>query len=350
MKTLKRLIENSNQQRAAVWLLGAWLVSSSLPVFAQESFVDDAGRQVTLPAAVDKVLAAGAPAEVLLYTLAPEKLAGRNMTPSPAALAFVPPRFRSLPQITNLPDRDDPRYDTEMLALAPDLYVDYGTVDPDYVAALEAISARTRVPAIILDGRLTAIPEVYRRLGTALGVAERGSRLAADAQRLLDKYRAMLAAAPPRAYLACSQNGLSPCYRGHSAGEVAELLGAVNVAGDLESSPRRPLTIAEIRELAPDVIIAASPEAAAAIRRDAAWRDMPAVVAGRVHAPPSLPFNWGPRPPSVNRLAGVIWMAYALRQRPFDDELSAEVRALFEAFYHVTLTPAQVRELVGDAP
>ena len=311
--------------------VGALLASCLLCAAAsgQAPFVDDAQRRVTLPANVERVFAAGAPAEVLLYTLVPDKLVGRNHVPPAAALDFIPPQFRNPTAIVNLPDRDDPRYDAELLALDIDVYVDYGTVDTDYVAALEAISERTRIPGIILDGRLSEIPSVYRRLGAAIGVAQRGARLADEAQRVIDKYRGTLGAAPLRVYLACSQNGLTPCFAGHSAGEVTDLLGAVNVAGGIDAAARRPLTVAEIRALAPDVVVAASPAAATAIRSDPAWREIAAVAAGRVHAPPTLPFNWGPRPPSVNRLAGLIWMAYALPGRAFDAAYFDDVRSLF---------------------
>lgn len=316
---------------------------------AQTIFVDDAGRRVPLPRTVERVFAAGAPAEVLLYTLVPDKLAGRNHLPTAAALEFIPPELRNPVAITNLPERDDPRYDAELLALDVDVYVDYGTVDDDYVAALEAISSRTDIPGIILDGRLTEIPAVYRRLGAALGVTERGTQLATEAERLLTKYRDRLRDSAPRVYLACSQNGLTPCLAGHSFGEAAELLGATNVAGHIDSAQRRPLTIAAIRELAPDVIVAASADAAAALQSDAAWSDIAAVAAGRVHAPPSVPFNWGPRPPSVNRLAGLLWLAYALPGRPFDDEFFADAVSLFENFYHVTPTREQLRALVAPS-
>ncbi len=330
------------------WLAGLLAWSLLGTASAQNPFVDDAKRSVPLSAQVDRVFAAGAPAEVLLYTLAPEKLAGRNMVPSAAALEFIPPQFRDKVAIVNLPDRDDARYDAELLALDVDVYVDYGAVDSDYVEALEAISRRTSIPGVILDGRLTQIPSVYRRLGAALGVTERGSQLEAEAQRLLDKYHGALAGLPPRVYLACSQNGLSPCYEGHSAGEVAEWLGATNVAGSIDNAPRRPLTVAEIQALNPDVIVATSRDAGAAIRADDAWREVAAVASGRVHAPPTLPFNWGPRPPSVNRLAGLIWMAYVLPGRPFDDVFFADVRDFFESFYHSTLTEGQLREMVED--
>lgn len=314
---------------------------------AQSTFTDDAGRRIALPQKVDRVFAAGAPAEVLLYTLVPEKLAGRNHMPSAAELELMPPEYRTPRQIVNLPDRDDPRYDAELLALDVDVYIDYGTVDDDYVAALEAISERTRIPALIMDGSLENVPAVYRRLGTALGVEERGERLAREAERILGKYRGTLADPPVRVYLACSANGLTPCLEGHSAGQAAALLGAVNAGGTLAESARRPLTLAEIRERAPDVVIAAS-GAADALRDSPDWQMLPAVAAGRVYAPPDLPFNWGSRPPSVNRLPGIIWLAYVARGRPLDEEFRQDVSRFFAAFYHATPTAEQLERLVGD--
>jgi iron complex transport system substrate-binding protein len=314
---------------------------------AQVDFTDDAMRTIALPAAVERVFAAGAPAEVLLYTLVPEKLAGRNNVPAPAALEFLPAEYRNPRQIVNLPERDDPRYDAELLALDVDVYVDYGTVDADYVAALDAISRRTRVPAIILDGSLENVPSVYRRLGAAFGVPQRGERLAAEASRLIERYRGALAEPPVKVYLACSPNGLTPCVEGHSSGEAAALLGATNVGGKV-GDQRGPLAPAQIRERAPDVVIAASRAAAQALRASPDWRSLPAVAAGRVYAAPDLPFNWGARPPSVNRLLGVIWLAYVARGRPFDAEFRAEVSRVFAVFYHVTLTEAQLDRLLAD--
>ena len=312
----------------------------------QTRFNDDAKRNVALPAHVSRVFAAGAPAEVLLYTLVPEMLVGRNHMPTTASLELMPPAFRSPTPIKKLPDRDDPRYDDELLQLKPDVYIDYGTIDDDYVAALEAISGRTKVPALIFDGRLTAIPTMYRRLGTALGVPDRGEKLAAEAQRLLDKFSN--SAASVRVYLACSRDSLMPCVQGHPFGETAELLGAVNTAGTTAPSPKRPLTVQEVRLSKPDAIVAASQLSADIMRNDPEWHEVDAVASGRVYFPPDQPFSWGPRPPSVNRLLGVIWMAYALRAKPFDDAFFADVTSAFETFYHFTPTREQIGKLVAD--
>jgi iron complex transport system substrate-binding protein len=83
--------------------------------------VDDAGRHVELTTKVSRVFAAGYPAEILLYTLAPEMLAGRNHPPPAAALELIPPEYRKLPTIGTLPERDEPRYDAELVAAKPDL-------------------------------------------------------------------------------------------------------------------------------------------------------------------------------------------------------------------------------------
>ena len=85
----------------------------------------------------------------------------------------------------------------------------------------------------------------------------------------------------------------------------------------------------------------------ARLRNDPAWRTVDAVAAGRVHAWPELPYNWGARPQSVNRLPGLVWLAYVLAERPFDDRFADDIRAVFRDFYHVELTPPQLRILVS---
>jgi iron complex transport system substrate-binding protein len=315
----------------------------------QARFVDDAGREVQLPSRVNRVFAAGAPAEVLLYTLVPDRLVGRNRLPEGDAIEFFPPAYRSPIFIKQLPEVDNPAADAELLAIKPDVYVDYGTVQEDYVAAVEAVQRRTGVPGIILDGAIARIPETYRRLGAALGVADRGERLATAADRLLTKYRGTLTGpSSPRVYLACSADGFVPCLEDDTAGEQLRWLGGTNVAGTRATSPRRPLAIDEIRALAPQVIvISAGAGAVARLRANPVWQSLDAVKAGRVHAYPSLPYNWAPRPPSVNRLPGVVWLAYAVRSRAFDADFDADIRAFFRDFYHLEPTDAQLRKLVG---
>ena len=96
--------------------------------------------------------------------------------------------------------------------------------------------------------------------------------------------------------------------------------------------------------MAPDVVIGASP---AALRKDPAWQQVKAVAAGRVYQWPTLPNSWGSRPPSVNRLPGIPWLAYVARGRSFDADFATDLRALFRELYHVELTDPQIQTLLG---
>jgi len=331
---------------AAIVSLGGFM-ASSLAAVMQTQFVDDGQRRVQLPPRISRVFAAGAPAEVLLHSLVPEMLVGRNRVPEGEAVEFFPPAYRTPVLIRQLPEVDNPAADSELVALKPDVYIDYGTVNPDYIASVEAVQRRTRVPGIILDGALPRIPETYRRLGAALGVTERGERLAAAADRLLTKYRGAIAVSSPprRVYLACSADGFLPCLEDDSAGEQLKWIGGVNVAGTRATAPRRPLTIEEIKAFAPQAIVVTG--VAARLRANAAWQSIEAVASGRVYQWPGLPYSWGARPPSVNRLAGLIWLTYVLSERPFDAQFDADVRSFFADFYHVELSDQQLRRLVA---
>ena len=325
----------------------ASLTLALLPMFAQTAFVDDAKRPIALPQRISRVFAAGAPAEVLLYTLTPEMLVGRNRLPEREAVEFFPPPYRNPVLIRRLPEANHPESDRELLALKPEIYIDYGSMHEDYIASIEAVQRRTGVPGIILDGALPRVPETYRRLGAALGVASRGERLAAVAERMLTTFRGALASSKARVYLACSADVVVPCLADESGGEQLAWLGGVNVAGTSASAPERALAVEEIKALRPNTIIVSGAGAAARLRENPAWQSVEAVAAGRVYEWPQLPYSWGSRPPSINRLPGLVWLAYKASDRAFDAAFYAEIRGFYRDFYHLELTESQMRIVLG---
>jgi iron complex transport system substrate-binding protein len=66
------------------------------------SVVDATGRTVEIPDRIERVMPAGPPAAVLLYTLAPEKLIGWPHAPGPASKNLLGPSFADLPQLAPL--------------------------------------------------------------------------------------------------------------------------------------------------------------------------------------------------------------------------------------------------------
>src|SRR5262245_692171 len=89
-------------KRMAVLL--ALLVVAAAPVRAR-TITDSAGRKVEVPNRIEKVFAAGPPASILLYMLAPEKMTGWPDPPRPEERPFIAEKYRDLPALGRLTGR-----------------------------------------------------------------------------------------------------------------------------------------------------------------------------------------------------------------------------------------------------
>src|SRR6516165_11674390 len=140
--------------------------------FAQDaprSITDSGGRRIEIPQRISRVMAAGPPASILLYTLAPEKMIGWVRTPTPAEKPFLSERVRELPEYGRLTGRGGTANLENVLKFKPDLIIDSGSVGPTYVSLANNVQEQTKIPYLLLDGRFENTPAVYRLLGELLG-------------------------------------------------------------------------------------------------------------------------------------------------------------------------------------
>ncbi|MGH8771707.1 MAG: iron ABC transporter substrate-binding protein, partial [Burkholderiales bacterium] len=68
-------------------------------------FTDSAGRNVTVPAKIERVYAAGPPASVMVFALAPDELIGWTRALRDEERTFLPERYASLPELGRLTGR-----------------------------------------------------------------------------------------------------------------------------------------------------------------------------------------------------------------------------------------------------
>ena len=282
------------------WLLMVLLAGTSL---AQAAALTDAtGRQVELPDRIARVLPAGPPAAVLLAALAPDLMTGWPHPPSGAARAFLPDSLAALaeaPPVTGAPDAT-----AAIVAAAPDLILDYGDTGARYIQAAEATQQATGIPTVLLDGRLSMIPVVLRALGHVLQRDERAETLARFAETVLT-----LSAAPsPRGTVVAARgaDGLAVAAPGTGATEVFALLGWTVLAPAGPGTFRR-ARVEDIAALDPDLLVFADPAMRRAVAAEP-WASLRAVRAHHVLIAPRLPFGWVDGPPSINRLAGMLWL------------------------------------------
>ena len=91
----------------------ALLLATEARVAAERVVTDSAGRAVTVPDTVSRVFAAGPPASVLVYVVAPKKLLGWPRAATPAERPYLAAPYRDLPELGRLTGHD-PRSDTDV--------------------------------------------------------------------------------------------------------------------------------------------------------------------------------------------------------------------------------------------
>jgi iron complex transport system substrate-binding protein len=334
----------------AVLVAGALLLlAGAASAAGTRSVTDSAGRRAEVPARVERVYAAGGPASIFLYTLAPEKMLGWNRPPSAEERAFVPARFAELPTLGRLTGRGNTANVEVVLAARPDLAFDYGSLTATYRSLADRTQQQLGVPYLLFDGNLSAIPAVYARVGELLGVGDRGRELGRYAERLLAETDRRVARVPtaqrPRVYYARGPKGLETAARGSINVESLERLGARNVAempGGLAAvSPE------QVLGWDPEIVIAIDPAFVASVRADPLWKNVRAIRDGRVYLVPQAPFPWVDFPPSVNRLIGLKWLGRIFYPEQFPEDLRQETRAFYTLFYHQAPTEAQLDTLLA---
>ena len=332
--------------RALAWALLLLPVAAA----AGPAFVDDGGRSVDLPPAVARVVPAGPPAQADLAILAPGKLAGLVKALDPDAAALLPPGLGALPVIGRLTQHGGPGDLGPLRRAAPDLVVDIGSIDRRYAALADQVQAASGIPYILVAGGMADSAATFRKLGGVLGVPDRAEALARYADETLALVRARVAQVPPAMrpaiYLAREKDGLQTGPAGSINAEVLALLGARNVA-EGDGRMLLPVTLDQIAQWRPDVILANDPAFHGAALADPAWQHLDAVKAGRFYLAPALPFGWIDEPPAANRLIGLRWLGKLLYPTLFPEDIRAEIRAFYALFYGVRLRDEQLDRLLA---
>ncbi len=282
--------------------LAVSLLCSSGAVLA-DTVVDATGRSIAVPEQIARVLPAGPPAAILLAALAPDLMLGWTSPVPDDIRAMLAPEAAKLPQVPRLTGRDD--VTDRVIALKPDVILDYGTIAPRYVDLAKATQQRTGIPTLLLDGSLAEIPHAFRLLGGILHRDDRAEMLARFAEALLT-----LPAthdAHPRVICGRGPHGLTLVAPGTDLAETFAQIGWQLVAPPGQG-PSRQAGVDDIRALDPDVLVFADPAMRSTLVQSDAWRSLRAVREGHAFIAPNMPFGWLDEPPSINRLLGVAWL------------------------------------------
>jgi iron complex transport system substrate-binding protein len=318
-------------------------------LLAQSPVTDAAGRTIRPPAKVERVYAAGPPASVLVFAIAPDKLVGWTRDLRPNEAQFLDERYARLPELGRLTGRGDTANVEVVLRAKTDLIVDIGSTAPSLAALAESVQERTGIPYALLDGRLESTPAALRALGRLMGDERAADELAAWYESELNdaRTRAARARAKPLVYYGRGPAGLQTGGKGSVNVEVLEFLGVRNAAAEARAG----LVTVPFEQVIlwnPEVILTTDPNFWRAAWSDPRWRAVEAVSRKRVFLSPHLPFGWFDFPPGPNRLLGIWWAGKLLEPEAFDVDLRAKAREFHRRFYHRVPTEAQLDTLLGE--
>ncbi|NLP44306.1 MAG: ABC transporter substrate-binding protein [Peptococcaceae bacterium] len=354
--------------RKRIWLIVLLIALVALVGCAQQNsspeaetrvITDMAGRQVEIPAEINKVYSTSAIGSVFLYTLAPDKIAGWNDDLRDIEKQFIDPKYYDLPNLGRWKGSTPTGSIEDLLKAAPDIIISVGDVSPEYIGDTDDIQKQTGIPVVMLDGSLQNTAEAYRVLGDLIGETARAEELAAYCEQTLEEINSNLKALTEenkvRVYYGQGIEGLETEISGTVNSEAFDLAGAKNVAVPVGAEVRRmQVSIEQILTWDPELIIISTDGDRShalynKILTDKAWASITAVKNKEVYEIPSAPYDWINRPPSVVRFIGVKWLSSLLYPDIIDLNIREDIKEFYSLFFNYEITEAEIEELLATA-
>lgn len=318
------------------------------PAKAARSFTDSCGRTVELPEKVETVVPSGALAQLVLYTLCPEKLQSLSGAFSDGQKQYIPAQYWELP-VTGQLFGGTVNYE-EMIASCPDVIIDVGEPKNSIAEELDALQEATGIPCVFVQASLQTLPQTYEMLGELTDCTAQAEQCAAYIRSALDDAAKAREAVGDenrvRVLYAQGENGTEVLADGSIHAELLDVVGAENVAvlDEVSSKGGNEVSLEQIYNWDPEVLIVS--ENAEAILQDPAWQSVNAVRNGRVYEIPQQPYNWLDRPPSVQRILGLKWLGNLLYPELYDYDMVQETVEFYRLFFHCAISPEQARLLL----
>ena len=315
-------------------------------------FTDSVGREVTVPAQIDKVALSGPMAQIVLFALCPDKLVGIANAWDESAAQYLDTEYYNLPLLGQLYGGKGELNLETLLESGAQVVIDVGEAKGSIVEDLDALQEQTTIPFVHIDATLASMDETYTLLGDLLGMPDEAKALADYCRSTYDRALTIADSVEKANLLYITGDaGLNVIAQGAYHAEVIDLLSNNLAVVDDPSSKGtgNEVDMEQILNWNPDVILFAPDSIYDTVAEDAAWQGVTAIQNGAYYEVPMGPYNWMGFPPSVQRLLGMLWMAKVLYPEAADYDLYTEVANYFELFYHCELTQEQYDALVANS-
>jgi iron complex transport system substrate-binding protein len=249
----------------------------------------------------------------------------------------------------------------EVIRLSPDIVLFADFLTPDNIERADNMQEKVQIPVVLLDNDILNYKETLAFLGNLLQREEKAAELITFIETyvdpVLEKAKTIPDERKKRVYYAEGMKGLNTDPSGSVHSLLIDLVGGVNVA-QTDVLPGKGMTNVSLEQIYrwnPDLILVWSGNfdnmySYREIKTAPSWQNLEAVKRNAVYQTPWRPFGWIDRPPGLNRLIGVVWLANVLYPDVFQYDMTAIVKEFFLKFCHYDMTDVEAREILNVQP
>lgn len=331
---------------------------ASTPTDAETAvFTDSLGREVEIPANLTRVAPSGAVATMMLAVIAPEYMVTLSATPDEDQMEYLPQELASLPETGQMYGSKASLNLETLLSSDPQVIIDLGDKKGDMTEDLDALQEQVGIPVVFIEADLTHMADAFRTLGAVLsGKQERGEALAAFIDKTItmaEENSAKITDDTRRSVLYTSGGaGLDTNARGSIQAQVLDMVGAENavVVEDVSNKGGgNTVSLEQLYNFDPDVIVFSPGSIYDTVAEDAAWQELTAIANGSYYEIPGKPYNWLSNPPSMNMLLGVWWLGNLVYPEVYDYDMADVAKEFYSLFWGYELTESDLTALLGNS-
>ena len=316
---------------------------------------DSAGREVEIPSEITKIAPSGPLAQIVLYTVSPDKLAGLAADFSNEAKQYIDEKYWGLPKFGQFYGKNASLNMEALIAEAPDVIIDIGEAKKTVKEDMDALQEQLNIPVIFVEATLPTMADAYEMLGDIIGEKEQAGKLADYCRAEIgkaDQNAAAIADADRKSvYFGLGEDGLHTNAKGSIHADVIDRIGAVNAA-DVEavsSGGGSEVSFEQVLLWNPDLIIVDSQKLYDTLTADPMWQELDAVKNGKIFKIPTAPYSFMSSPPSVNRMIGIEWLGSLVYPEIYTSDIREEVKNFYQLFYHIDVTDEKLEAILKGA-
>ena len=316
-------------------------------------FTDSVGREVEVPAQIDKVALSGPMAQIVLFALCPDKLVGVSNAWSTEAEQYLDEKYFTMPEIGQLYGGKGELNPETLLQSGAQIVIDVGEPKGSIAEDLDALQEQTGIPFVHITATTETTGDAYRMLGDLLNMKDEAETLAAYCEKIYDRTVSIAGSVEKANVLYVTGDmGQNVIAAGSYHAEILDLLTNNLAVVDEPSSKGtgNEVSMEQILTWDPDMVIFAPESIYDTVADDAAWQSVTAIKNGAYYEVPFVPYNWMGFPPSVQRYLGMMWLSKVLYpDATAEYDLFSDVQEYYKLFYHCDLTQAQFDALVANS-